>query len=267
MTVKLTKSEKVHPMLGGLMLSLFMKKPNLTFVEAKHTHWLGEQVASSFKVIYDLDRVGLLAYSDGKICVQSSLIKRERRPFDEFRTKNEKAAIRKALEVYVPEAAGNFVADIIRDTTDAIDNVRYSAYRKVPDISVQEAMSFFRAYKYAEERIPIPADIDARLTDNAIQAIDDYNLAREMQALAQKKQGYAIREDINGNFTVVNMNDSSILYRGPSTYELPEWMQSKFTILKLLEVNQVARNIGCKTDRPSGLHYFIVDGEIPNLIE
>ena len=115
--------------------------------------------------------------------------------------------------------------------------------------------------------MPIPAAIDAKLTDSAIQAIDEYEIVKGLRDLAKDKKGYALREDVNGGMTIINLLDESIFYRGNSTYDLPVWMQSKVTILKLLEKNQAARNIGCKTECDGYTYYFIVDGEIPDLIE
>lgn len=268
MTIKLNEAEGTHKELCGPLLTLFMKKPELTFVEAHNTYGdSAKLVANIFDVHHNLDIVGKIGYRNGKLFIESKRIQRERKPINEFRTVNPKALIRKGLEVFVPEEVDKVVSSIMEDTTTMVEDVRYGAYRKLPDIDNREVLSFLCDYKNSDTRIPIPAGIDAKLTDTCVQNVQDFSIVKEMQNLAHSKRGYALREEINNHITVVNMRDNSIVYRGSSTYDLPEWMQSKVTILKLLEKNQAARNIGCKGVKYGHTYYFIVDGEIPDLIE
>lgn len=267
MTVKLIKADKVHKELEGILVSLFVKNPALLFKEVDFSYINSEKVADEFTVYFNTDEVGKIFFRDGKIWVRSPLINNERRPYNDFRTKNVKAALRKAREVFVPEAVGDVAGSICMKTRDAMDNLKYCAYRKLPDISSSDVVHFFRQYKFSDSKIPIPSVIDARLTDANIQAIDEHAIILELHKIPYSKNGYALREDVDGSMTIVKMSDESILYRGKSTYDLPEWMQSKVTILKLLENNQAARNIGCKMERDGYIYYLIVDGEIPDLIE
>lgn len=267
MTVKLIKADRVHKELEGFIVSLFVKNPALLFKEVDFSYINSEKVADEFTVYFNTDEVGKIFFRDGKIWVRSPLINNERKPYNDFRTKNAKAAIRKAREVFVPEAVGDVGGNICMRTRDAMDNLKYCAYRKLPDLSSSDVVSFFRHYKFSDIKLPIPSAIDARLTDATIQAIDEHEIVSELHKLSYAKNGYALREDVDGSMTIVKMDDESILYRGKSTYDLPEWMQSKVTILKLLENNQAARNIGCKMDRDGYIYYFIVDGQIPGLIE
>jgi hypothetical protein len=268
MTIKLHDAVDTHSELCGPLLTLFMKKPELTFVEANTTYNnKSEKVANIFNVYHNLDEVGRIGYRSGKLFVESKRIRRERRPINEFRTMNPKALIRKSLEVFIPLEVDNVVEKIMSDTRSAVEAVRYGVYRKLPDISARDALVFFCDYKTSDTRVPIPADIDVKLTDTAIKNMQDYKVVIEMQNLVNSNQGYALREEINNNITVVSLKDKSIMYRGSSTYDLPEWMQSKVTILKLLEKNQAARNIGCKGVEYDSVFYYIVDGEIPDLIE
>ena len=268
MTIKLHDAVDTHSELCGPLLTLFMKKPELTFVES-HTMYnnKSEKVASIFDVYHNLDEVGKIGYRSGKLFIESKRIQRERRPINEFRTVNPKALIRKGLEVFIPLEVDRVVEKIISDTRSAIEAVRYGVYRKLPEIGVRDALAFFCDYKTSDTKVPLPADIDAKLTDAAIKNVQDYQVVLEMQKLVASNQGYALREEINNNITVVSLKDKSVIYRGSSTYDLPEWMQSKVTILKLLEKNQAARNIGCKGVEYDSVFYYIVDGEIPDLIE
>jgi hypothetical protein len=267
MTVKLTKSEKVHPKLSNILVSLFLKNPSLIFKEVDFSYVDGAKACDEFLVYFNADEVGKIFYRDNKLHVRSPLISNERRPYNDFRTKNEKAALRKALEVFEPKGAGDVAHKIAVHTREALDSLKYAVHRKLPDVSNRDFLSFLREYKFADTRIPIPSVIDAKLTDSTIQAIDECDIVNSLHYHARDKKGYALREDVNGGMTIVNMLDESIFYRGNSTYDLPVWMQSKVTILKLLENNQAARNIGCKVERDGYMYYFIVDGEIPNLIE
>ena len=267
MTVKLTKSEKVHPQLSSILVSLFVKNPSLMFKEVDYGYIDGVRVGNEFNVYFHADEVGKIFYRDGKLHVRSPLISNERRPYNDFRTKSEKAALRKALEVFEPKGAGDIAHKVSYQTREALDNLLYAVNRNLPHIDSNELIAFFREYKFSDTKLPIPAAIDAKLTDRAIQAIDEYEIVKGLRDLVKLKKGYALREDVNGGMTIVNLLDESIFYRGNSTYDLPVWMQSKVTILKLLEKNQAARNIGCKTERDDYTYYFIVDGEIPDLIE
>jgi hypothetical protein len=218
-------------------------------------------------VYFNADEVGKIFYRDNKLHVRSPLINNERRPYNDFRTKSEKAALRKALEVFEPKGAGDVAHKVILQTKESLDSLKYAVNRKLPHIDSSELVAFFREYKFSDTKVPIPASIDAKLTDSVIQAIDEYHIVTELHNLVRDKKGYALREDVNGGMTIINLLDESIFYRGNSTYDLPVWMQSKVTILKLLEKNQAARNIGCKTECDGYTYYFIVDGEIPDLIE
>jgi len=268
MTIKLHEAVDTHSELCGPLLTLFMKRPELTFVEAHTTYNDNSQkVANIFDVYHNLDVVGRIGYRQSKLFVESKLIVRERRPRNEFRTVNPKALIRKALEVFIPEGAGDVADKIISDAKNMVESVRYGVYRKLPDISSREALAFFCDYKTSDTRVPIPTELDAKLTEATIKNMQDFKILVEMQELLNRRQGYVLREEINNNITVVSLQDKTIMYRGSSTYDLPEWMQSKVIILKLLENNQGARNIGCKGEENNNMFYFIVDGEIPNLIE
>jgi hypothetical protein len=267
MTVKLTKSEKVHPKLSSILVSLFVKNPSLMFKEVDYCYVDGVRACDEFRVYFNADEVGKIFYRDNKLHVRSPLISNERRPYNDFRTKSEKAALRKALEVFEPKGAGDVAHKVILQTKESLDSLKYAVNRKLPHIDSQELVAFFREYKFSDTKVPIPASIDAKLTDSVIQAIDEYHIVTELHNLVRDKKGYALREDVNGGMTIINLLDESIFYRGNSTYDLPVWMQSKVTILKLLEKNQAARNIGCKTECDGYTYYFIVDGEIPDLIE
>jgi len=267
MTIKLNESEKPHSKLNWLLTNLFLKNPALMFKESGCIYEGHDRVANKFVVYLNLDVVGKIGFYENKFFVQSKLIERSRKPRDEFRTVNEKAALRKALDVFIPAAAAGVADEIVANIRNMMDSVRYYAGRKVPEFSQFEMATFLRDYKSSDTKIPIPSRLDAKLTDAALASINDLLIVDEIQAALNKSEGYALREEINDNITVVKISDKSILYRGPSTYELPEWMQSKVTILKLLEKNQAAKNIGCKSTSGGDVYYYIVDGEIPDLIE
>jgi hypothetical protein len=267
MTIKLNESEKPHTKLNWLLTNLFLKNPALMFKENGRAYEGDDWVASKFVVYLNLDAVGKIGFYDNKFFIQSKLIERSRKPRDEFRTVNEKAALRKALDVFTPAAAANVADEIVANTRNMMDNVRYYAGRKVPEFNQFEMATFLWDYKSYDTKIPIPSRLDAKLTDAALQSISDLLIVDEIRAALTRSEGYALREEINDSITVVKISDKSILYRGSSTYDLPEWMQSKVTILKLLENNQAAKNIGCKSTSGGDVYYYIIDGEIPDLIE
>lgn len=273
MTIKLIEATETHADLSGILMKLFLKNPALTFVEEAYRYISRPNQEDSIKtavefiVYHGVDKVGTIKVKDGKIFVGSPRIKKAKSPRNEFYTSDKNAAIRKATEVFIPKDNADIVNEVFEKGKRIVEDVRYASYRLLPDLPTREVFLFFMNYMESDQRIPVPTFIQSKFTEKVKKAAADHEILCEMRDKFEKQSGYVLREEIDKSMTVVSVKDKSLFYRGSSTYDLPEWMQSKVTILKLLEHNQAARNIGCKGVVSDVTHYYIVDGDIPNLIE
>lgn len=112
---------------------------------------------------------------------------------------------------------------------------------------------------------PMPPQIQKIMTEHLLKQYDNYRISENVRYYLGKKNGHAIKYMQDGSLLVVDMSDYSKTHKYESTYNLPQFMQEKLTMLKVLERNQFAENIGIKfadvEDSIESDCYFVVNGE------
>jgi hypothetical protein len=110
-----------------------------------------------------------------------------------------------------------------------------------------------------------PRTVKAFLNDATRKKYEDYKIGTNVTKHAESKNGYAIAYMKDESLLVADLKNYQATQKYASTYEMPQFMQEKFTMLKLLEARQFAENIGIKVcidaDDLGEVQYFIVAGE------
>lgn len=112
-----------------------------------------------------------------------------------------------------------------------------------------------------------PKSVMSRIDDKTVKAYKEYVVARGVMEHLKKGNGYLAHYMADGTFLVVDVKDHKTAAKIASTYEMPAFMQEKITMLKLMDNNQFAENIGVKSSMDFiGIgeetpYYFIVGGE------
>jgi hypothetical protein len=113
---------------------------------------------------------------------------------------------------------------------------------------------------------PVPKRvIDSMSSNDTIRKGENYEIACNVLAHFETKNGYVIRVMQDETLLCAHIGNPDTTSKHQSTYELDQYTQEKFTMLKLLDMNQFAADIGVKYESDDGAKketiYFIVAGE------
>lgn len=270
-----TNTTEVFPQLDELLKSLTMKEPSLTFIQNTLV-----SPCTSVDVYNHVDKVGELGYfsktnrnGDGYryFSIKSPKILKNRRPYNCIDTKNNKTALREAVKYFSQEVDKSKVCAFILEKvkTNLSEITSRAKYRSELNTATTKVITEYFYQRIAFGVVPeVPASIlDTFNSKDLVSKRRDYVIVEAMEQALQRREGYALRFDIDGGFTVVSAKDGSLLYRGSSSYDLPEWMQSKLAMLKVMDENRAIHNVGVKFEPDNDYTYmYFVEGDIPDMI-
>jgi hypothetical protein len=182
-------------------------------------------------------------------------------------TKNVKGAAALVVELFTKRSLNEIGVKIALTVRDAIEELHREVeyrYKNVIGVNKDILIPYFMEVLEGNNP-PIPSNIASQLTtEDSKKRIADMHIAKNVYGYFEAKDGYVAQI----------MQDESILccdiasgqtVKYASTFEMNTAMQEKFTILKLLEANQFAADIGIKVkieDRiKTQFMYFVVGGD------
>jgi hypothetical protein len=279
-TTQLTVQENID-----FLTKLYLKVPALSFEAVEH-HYpaAGHAEAHEFEVFHGIDSVGRVNFryrrnKDGATVwatsVRSPHIRKDRAPRNEFVSTNNATALRKAIEVFElgpnEQLVRNYVIhDADQKLHSIFNNAAYKARRPfsgmVDSDAIEMAQYFIDKIELPDANIPLPKFAASINTDANKEVLNNYHVLKGLADSIVKKTGYAVRIERDESVRAFPLDTSKETIHAKSTYELPEWMQSKFAMLKMLDgiqgVAQVGIRLTRKDDRDVAPLFFIVDGEM-----
>lgn len=278
--ITLNNAVGVVPELDEVLRQVFMKRPSLRYL----ARGIKENVAYSLDVYDGIDHVGSVMYGsyrpyrgEPKLVyqLQSPKINKDRAPNDTILTSNSKVAVKTLLneEVYARPDDEKKVSQVLTNAEYRMDSIISSLSYHVSHLGNSLNLSKLLVKIVDGETI----DIDARFpeirkfVDKNRKTLAEVELAESVQKTMEAKNYHVVKYEIDESLSMFSAKDRAIVYNGNSTYDLPDWAQSKLAMLKVVDPKQVMRHVGFKfhedNDEDKALYYVLLDGEIPDLIE
>jgi len=197
--------------------------------------------------------------------VESPNIKKQRgRNHTKF-TKEAKSAARIAIESFIKKTLAPMGRELIESATSEVErmgsHVRHN-FNKSLSVSAQTIFSYFVETKLGLAP-KVPKVIESQITEEVIRRYENMVIAEGVCEHLTRKNGFFVGVMRDDTLLVTDVADPTTASKHSSTYELVDYMQEKITMLKLLEKNQFAENIGIRVSIYGEEQdiYFIVKGE------
>lgn len=288
-SLKLNKATHAVTPLNDLMSAMYFKDPKFSFEENSmenrqiigSDNTLKNEVCFAVKVRHGLDIIGELRFgcvrrANGKensdaFSIISNNIKKERRPFNEIITTNPKVAMREAMKHLVPLTTEQ-ISKYIRKAVDRFLEDTYSSvdpsYLRVGKAS-EVVMFFVDLHRGGTPKIPLSVEND--LTQKVLDKIDNFSIIKDLRHAQTHQSGHAVELMDSGHVRVVDFSKEDSVIEADSIHALPEWMQLKISMLKMLEGTQGIRDVGCRfhheaIEDKTKKYMYITDGEMTHLI-
>lgn len=291
--VKIDKSElpqkykdaQIHPQLSAFVCEVALIKPTCDFYvdkECTHTRWRSKEDGSSeqyeeldmVKVRQDGEQIGHLSikreYRNGASVdvygVGSFRIDKSRGRSDETTTKDLKVALRNVKKFMVGRDYTE-IANLIRDTVvNKIRSIVGHAEQRIcwgvnsNKLVLTYSLLAYGARHSAADKTILPADPKefCRSVKDHDKEVAKYLEADALQDMIDKKQGYGLSLYSTGSCALYDFATDSVR-RLKSTDELPDAVQSRLGMFKVLEVDDPHAQFGCKFQQDM---YYIVGGEL-----
>jgi hypothetical protein len=200
--------------------------------------------------------------------LESDNIKKSRGDRDTKYCKNAKVAARTAIEAFTKKPLAELGKSLISNVKYAVESMHEKVerdYRNSISINSLELANYFVDVVMANNP-PVPKRIiDSMSSNDTIRKGENYEIACNVFAHLKANNGYAIRVMQDETLLCAHIGNPDTTSKHQSTYELDQYTQEKFTMLKLLDKNQFAADIGIKYESDDGVKketiYFIVAGE------
>lgn len=270
-----TQHSTLHPKLPDVLKQVFYKRPALRYLA--HDCVSKEGYYCSLDIYEDVYFVGNIKYEKWTpwrgepkemFQIKSPNIRKQRHPSDTVLTTSAKKAIDTLLDEKLlckPEMS-KLCEHLVYKMQNGLDNIIHNKrYDYKREFKEHELYAFLTAcgsgslpdlynYPSVKKTMSNPMNISVG---------QELDVLSSLSSEASKENFYVVVVNHDESISVYNAKDKSLFYKGNSTYDLPEWMQSKFAILKNIEDKQSIRNMGWRCEDM----YAIIDGEIPDLIQ
>jgi hypothetical protein len=197
--------------------------------------------------------------------VSSHRISKSRGSRDSTEAKDIKVALRNVKKTLIARADDEAKSLILNQVKSKIANLYATLHNQVRwgIDTTDEAMLYARMAYLARlqglEYVSLPVKLisiktkkDEEQHNKAFASLED---CFTIKTLCTADRGYGIQSFVNGNLNVYNFSDKSIK-RYKDFNELPEHIQSKFAMFKVLNKDEIVPTIGVKLDDDI---FFVVD--------
>ena len=269
---------KLHSRLEEVLNLVYAKRPLLEYNVYAVT---GDEAneATAVEVYQDGQRIGKLnakcrrfSPTKGKtevwFAIESLAIKKQRGAEHTKQCKDAKTAARIAIESFTEKTLADLGIKLIDETINGVVHVvnrLQTEFSCALNYSSAEISTYFLDVM-AGKNPPIPQKIHDQIISKDLARIkDNRDIGENILRHMKNKNGYCVRmmQDESLLFTHIGYADTTSKHA--STYELDQYTQEKYTMLKLLDANQCAADIGVKFessfDGETTMVYFIVAGE------
>jgi hypothetical protein len=276
MKIKMRQGATLAPRLQEVLDLVYAKRPLLEYeVESYSDNHYVETV----KVWQDGQKVGKIysryqRYSPTNgttemwYALKSDNINKSRGDRDTKYCKNAKVAARTAIEAFTKKPLAELGKSLISNVKYAVDSMRDSverAYQNSVNFSALELVNYFTDVAMGNNPSVPKRITDSIVNNESLRKRENYEIACNVFAHLKANNGYAIRVMQDETLLCAHIGNPDTTSKHQSTYELNQYTQEKFTMLKLIDKNQFAADIGIKYESDDGVKketiYFIVAGE------
>lgn len=284
--MKLTKPTKmmefgVYPPLEKILNELYLKVPVLSFEASKTAGWLRDSqdvgVIHAVRVFNGVEEVGKIEVeyrqhrgSADRLHVYqitSHRIKKQIGNRDTKETSKYPEALKLAAKVFsLTKTKHERGKDIWEKVRQEVNGVEYSsrrgAERFTEELSVIMAEYFLHLSK--GENPPVPTRVQKMVSHpDAEKLLNTYNIVHSVGGKFDLYEGSVVIEERDGSMTEVTYDGKEFHTRKlSSSYDLPEVMQPKLGMLKMLKEKQAAESIGIRFVVNEYNWFFLCNGEI-----
>lgn len=271
-------SKTLSPRLHDVLNLIHAKRPLLEYEVISANPTTGE--ATHVKVWQDGQLLGAIdafhrrySQTDGKThtwyAVTCDNIRKSRGANKNMKfSKDAKTAARDVIELFTKKPLA-----VLGETL--IENVKYivsvlydkidSNYRNSLNFSSRILTKYFIDL-HLGKTVPIPKSIEDQIVSKELlRKRENLEVAHNVWNHCQNNHGYALQVMQDETLLFAHIGNAMTTSKHQSTYELNQYVQEKYTMLKLLEPNQFAADIGVKYEYDNGdtkeMWYFIVAGE------
>jgi len=272
----LKQGATLAPRLQEVLDLVYAKRPLL---EYEVTGYSDNNYAETVRVWQDGQEVGKIysrhqRYSPTNgtteiwYALDSHNIKKKRGDRNTKYCKDTKVAARTIIEQFAKKPLADLGKGIILNVKYVVESVHERIerdYRNSISFSALDIANYFTDMVMANNP-PVPKRIiDSIVNNEALRKRENYQIACNVLAHLKANNGYAIKIMQDETLLCAHIGNPDTTSKHQSTYELDQYTQEKFTMLKLLETNQFAADIGIKYGSDDGVDketiYFIVAGE------
>jgi len=274
--INLKQGATLAPRLKEVLDLVYAKRPLL---EYEVTGYSDNYYAETVNVWQDGQKVGKIysrhqRYSPTNgttemwYALESDNIKKSRGDRDTKYCKNAKVAARTAIEAFTKKPLAVLGKKLITDVKYKVESMCDSVeriYQNSVSFSGLELVNYFTDMAMGNNP-PMPKrTVDSIVSNEALRKRENYEIARNVFAHLKANNGYAIKVMQDETLLCAHIGNPDTTSKHQSTYELDQYSQEKFAMLKLLDTNQFAADIGIKYESDDGdkkeTIYFIVAGE------
>lgn len=274
--INLKQGATLAPRLKEVLDLVYAKRPLL---EYEVTGYSDNYYAETVNVWQDGQKVGKIysrhqRYSPTNgttemwYALESDNIKKSRGDRDTKYCKNAKVAARTAIEAFTKKPLAVLGKKLITDVKYKVESMCDSVeriYQNSVSFSGLELVNYFTDMAMGNNP-PMPKrTVDSIVSNEALRKRENYEIARNVFAHLKANNGYAIKVMQDETLLCTHVGNPDTTSKHQSTYELDQYSQEKFAMLKLIDPNQFAADIGIKYESDDGdkkeTIYFIVAGE------
>jgi len=200
--------------------------------------------------------------------LDSHNIKKKRGDRNTKYCKDAKVAARTIIEHFAKKPLADLGKSLISNVKYVVESVHEKIerdYRNSISFSSLDVANYFTDMVMANNP-PVPKRIiDSIVNNEVLRKRENYEIACNVLAHLKANNGYAIKVMQDETLLCAHIGNPDTTSKHQSTYELDQYTQEKFTMLKLLDTNQFAADIGIKYGSDDSVDketiYFIVAGE------
>lgn len=200
--------------------------------------------------------------------IDAHTIKKQRGERNRKYCKDAKVAARAVIEQFAKKTLAELGKSLISNVKYMVESMHEKVerdYRNSISFNSLELVNYFVDVVMANNP-PVPKRIiDSMNSNDTVRKGENYEIACNVLAHFKANNGYVIRVMQDETLLCTHIGNPDTTSKYQSTYELDQYTQEKFTMLKLLDMNQFAADIGIKYDSDDGAKketiYFIVAGE------
>ena len=272
----LKQGATLAPRLQEVLDLVYAKRPLL---EYEVTGYSDNNYAETVRVWQDGQEVGKIysrhqRYSPTNgtteiwYALDSHNIKKKRGDRNTKYCKDTKVAARTVIEQFAKKSLAELGKSLISNVKYVVETMHESVerdYRNSISFNSLELITYFTDVVMGNNT-PVPKRIVDSMTNNeAFRKRENYEIACNVLAHFKANNGYAVKIMEDETLLCAHIGNPDTTSKHQSTYELDQYSQEKFAMLKLLDLNQFAADIGIKYGSDAGVDketiYFIVAGK------